>query len=79
VERLRETNESAAVCQKHVNQFARDGCLVCDAEAARAEGRREALEEAAKMTEHDYCFCRVENEGCPSCQAAAAIRALDEG
>jgi hypothetical protein len=35
VERLRETNESAAVCQKHVNQFARDGCLVCDAEAAR--------------------------------------------
>jgi hypothetical protein len=44
VERLRETNESAAVCQKHVNQFARDGCLVCDAEAARRESERLAAE-----------------------------------
>ena len=87
VEQLRETNETAAVCQKHIDEFTRDGCLVCDAEAARAEGRREGLEDAANIVEAGaYCYrvkgsewCHPSGSDCDAHAYAAAIRFLAEG
>lgn len=54
IERLREANESVAVCRDHVAQITSGGCLVCEAEDAHAEIER--LRDALRGIDDATCF-----------------------